>query len=322
MLPSVHYLRLHVDHRVAAEDARLQRLQDALFHPRDVAAGDGAAHGAVLETELLTSRPGLDLERDPGVLAVSAGLLLVLIVGGGRPGDRLAVRDAGQFGLHLDLVAVADPAQDHSQVQLPDRRDHGLPGLAVVSDAEGRIGIRGPADDLGELVLVLLGCRPQGERVHRVREVRRHVGDRCLRSVQRVGGGDIVQLVQHADVPGRQLLHILQLLALAGAQLVQPNLGARTCADQICIGAQAAGDDLYVRQPPGVLVDAGLQHQRGRRAGRVDAVIGGQAGAVGLHRRAGRRRHRAHDRVEQGSDARVVQGRSCQHREHLAGSDG
>ena len=124
--------------------------------------------------------------------------------------------------------------------------------------------------------------------MYRLREVRRHIGDGCLRGVQRVAGGNIGQLVQHADVPGSQLLHVFELLALAGAQLVQPNLGAGARADQVGIGAKAAGDDLHERQAAGVLIDAGLQHQRGGRTGRVDRARGDLARAVGLHGRARR----------------------------------
>src|SRR5207342_3298786 len=69
---------LHVDHRIAGEDAELHGLLAARIHRRDVLLGDSAAGDLVHELVATVIASGrLDVYDDSGVLSRAAGLLLV-----------------------------------------------------------------------------------------------------------------------------------------------------------------------------------------------------------------------------------------------------
>src|SRR5436309_2683566 len=121
---AVHQLDLHVHHRVAGEDAVLERLLHALLHRADVLAGDRAPDDLVLEHEARRGPAGLEVDHHAAVLATAAGLadefaLDVLHA----LADRLAVGHLGpaDVGLHLELAL--HPVHDDLEVQLAHPRD-------------------------------------------------------------------------------------------------------------------------------------------------------------------------------------------------------
>ena len=100
-LPSKH-VTSHVDDGEAEHAAVLHRLDDALLHRGDELTGDRAADDLVDELEAAAALERLDPHERHAELPVPAGLLLVLALGLGLVGDRLAVRDLHVLGLDLD----------------------------------------------------------------------------------------------------------------------------------------------------------------------------------------------------------------------------
>ena len=69
----------HVDGGVAGEHARVERLLDAGVDRRDVLLRDAAAGDLVDELVAAAGAGGLEVDRDLGVLAGAARLLLVRV---------------------------------------------------------------------------------------------------------------------------------------------------------------------------------------------------------------------------------------------------
>ena len=103
--------------------------------------GNAAADDLVFELEDLFGVLGqrLELADDVGVLARTAGLLLVLVVVFGLLGRRFAVADLRGADFDFDLVLAANALDVDFQVQLAHAGDHRLAGFFVGGDAERRV---------------------------------------------------------------------------------------------------------------------------------------------------------------------------------------
>src|SRR5215211_572421 len=135
-------LYLDVDDRVSGDDARIERLLDALVHAGDVLPGDDAADDLVLE---LVSRGigvfemlGVD-DRMP-VLAAATGLPDEPALDALDPlADGLAVGDLRTPDVRVHPELAQQPIDDDLQVQLTHAGDDGLSRLLVAAHGEGRI---------------------------------------------------------------------------------------------------------------------------------------------------------------------------------------
>ena len=90
------------------------------------------------------ARQRLDAQEDLAELAGAAALLLVPVVALGRRGDRLAVGDPRRPRVDLEAVGLAQPLEQHAQVQLAEAVDDGLVGAGRRARASGT-GLRRPA---------------------------------------------------------------------------------------------------------------------------------------------------------------------------------
>ena len=133
-------LDLHVDHRIAGEDAVLQRLLDALLDRADVLARDRAADDLVLEDEALARLRRLHVDDDVAVLALAARLAdeLAFDLLDALP-DRLAIGHLRAADVRVDLELAHHAVDDDLEVQLAHAGDDRLPRLGVGVHAERRI---------------------------------------------------------------------------------------------------------------------------------------------------------------------------------------
>ena len=107
-------------------------------------------------------------ERD-AELAVPAGLLLVLALGLGRAGDRLAVRDLHVLGLDLDAELAVQPLERDAEVRLAHAPQQRLVRLGVALEAQRRVLVEQAVQRVGELVLVALRLGVDRDREHGLR---------------------------------------------------------------------------------------------------------------------------------------------------------
>ena len=237
--------------------------------------------------------------------------------------DRLAVGDLRLADGGLDAELAHHPVDEHLEVELAHSVDHGLPGLLVALDAEGRV-LLGEALKRGrQLLLVDLGLRLDRDGDHGLRE------DDLLERDRRVGGAEGVARrgLLEAD-PGEDVARValVDLLAGVGMHHQQPAdpLGpAGGDVEHPAAGAELAGVDAEI----GELADEGVGHDlEGER--RERGVVVGRPGrrvalGVALDRLdAGygvdlqRRRQQRDDRVEQRLHALVLEGRAAEDRGH------
>jgi hypothetical protein len=140
MVGAVDELHVHVDDRVAGEDARLHRLLDAEVDGRDELLRDLAADDLVHELVALARVRRLGVDDGVAVLAAAARLpdepALNLL---DRLADRLAVRDLRTADVRVDVELALEAVDDDLEVQLAHARDQRLAGLVVGAHAEGRV---------------------------------------------------------------------------------------------------------------------------------------------------------------------------------------
>src|SRR5690606_28851685 len=204
---TVDQLDLHVDHRVAGEDAALHRLLHPLLDRADVLARDHAAHDPVLEDESGTRLRRLDVDHDVAVLAPAAGLADELALDVlRRAANRLAVRDLRTADVRIDLELPAQTVDQDLEVQLAHPGDDRLPGLRVQPDTEGRILLGQLAQPRGELVLIRLRLRLDRDLDHRLREAHRLQDHRVVRIAERVARARVAEPDRGRDVAREDLL--------------------------------------------------------------------------------------------------------------------
>ena len=119
------------------------------------------------------ARQRLDAQEHLAELAGAAGLLLVPVVAFGRRGDRLAVGDARRPRVDLEPVDLAQPLEQHAQVQLAEAVDDGLVGAGDVLDLQARVFVDQLGQDLPHALLVAVALGLDRQAVHRHRERQR-----------------------------------------------------------------------------------------------------------------------------------------------------
>ena len=172
MKRAVEKAHLHVDQRVAAENALGERLFGALPDRGDELLGHHAADDAVLEHETGAALQRRDLQPDVAVLPAPAALADEAPLAPGGGAQRLAVGDLRAADARLDAEFALEPVDDDLEVQLAHAGDERLPALLVGADLEGRVLVLELVQGAPELVLVGLAPGLDGDRDHRLRENR------------------------------------------------------------------------------------------------------------------------------------------------------
>lgn len=194
-----------VDERVSGGDAAGGLRADALLDGRDELAWYRSADDLVDELDAGPRWQRLDVDLADGVLTVAAGLFDVPAASGGRPRERLAQGDAVGDGVDLDRVPAAQPVERHVQMGLPEAPQDHLVGVLVLLQAHGGVLGHEPREALGELVLVRLAVRLDGERQQRVGHGPRLHQQRMVRVGQGVAGLGGAQPGDAGEIPGDAL---------------------------------------------------------------------------------------------------------------------
>ncbi len=315
--------RLHVHHRVAGEHAVLQRLADPGLDRLDVFPGNHAADDLVLEDEARARLGRLQRDHHVAVLALAARLpdelaldVLDLLADGLAEGD-LRLADVG-----LDLELALHAVDEDLEVQLAHAGDDRLAGLRVGAHPERRILFLQLLQRGGQLVLVGLGLRLDGDVDDRVGELHRLQDDRLVLVGQGVAGAGVLETDRRGDVAGE---HFLDLVPLVGVHLEEPAdplplvLGAVV---DVAAALERAGVHPEEGEPADVRVGRHLEGERRERLG-----VRGAALDVGVvverdvaldGRDVDRARQVVDDRVEQRLHALVLEGGPAEHRDDRA----
>src|SRR3990172_7647164 len=212
---------LDVDHGVAADGPRLQRVLDAALRRPDVLLRDGAADDLVLEDEAAAARQGLHLQEDDAVLAAAARLAheAALRLDGAR--KRLAVGDLWPADVGVDAELAQHPVDDDLQVQLAHAGDERLARLLLEVRLEGRVLLRQLAQRLAHLVRVGLRLRLDGDGDDGLREADR-LQDKWLRRVgQRVARQSGLEADGGDDIAGADGFDLFLLVGVHAHQAAE-----------------------------------------------------------------------------------------------------
>ena len=231
---------------------------------RDVFLRHRAADDLVLEHDAAVPLQRLEGDLHLGVLAGAAGLLLVRVGLGVRPGDRLAIRHLRCADVRIDAVFAAQPIDDDLQMQLAHAGQDGLAGLLVGAQPQAGVFAGQLLQAECHLLDRLLGARLDRDVDHRHREGHPLQDHRIVGGGQRIAGAGVLQADEGGDVAG---LDFLDFGALVGVHLEHP-------ADPLAMvlggvqhhvaGFQRAGIDAHEGQRAVLVVDD-LERQPGER---------------------------------------------------------
>ena len=156
---SIIQCSLQADNRICSKRSLEDGLGNTLFNSGEVVLRYAAADDLFVELiSFLEISGGSEFDLDVTVLAVSAGLLLVLGIDISSLADGLAVSDLGLDSIDLDLVLVLEHALDNFKLHVADTVDQSLAVLGIVDHLEGEVlggDLRHCLCDLVDIVLIL-----------------------------------------------------------------------------------------------------------------------------------------------------------------------
>ena len=140
---TVHQADLHVHRGVSRQNAVVEGRLDALVRRLDVFAGNASTGDLVLEDVAVAHAARLHRDLDDGELTRTTRLLDVAVFDAfDLLRHRLAIRHLGLADGGIDAEFALHAVDEDLEVQLAHSRDHGLAGLFVGADAEGRVLVR------------------------------------------------------------------------------------------------------------------------------------------------------------------------------------
>ncbi len=117
--------------REAGDRPLREGVADAFLDGREEVPGHSAAHDAIGEFEVLAVVEWLELQQHMSILAGTARLLLVLVLGTGLCGDGLPIGDAWEPEIDLDVRATLHPLDRDLDVRLAHAGDDSLARIGI-----------------------------------------------------------------------------------------------------------------------------------------------------------------------------------------------
>src|SRR5207342_2422307 len=212
----------------------------------------------------------LDVYDDSGVLSRAAGLLLVGVLDLLHlAADGLPVGHLRPADIRLDPELPAHPVDKHLEVQLTHACDERLTSLLVGAYLERGILLGKPLDRRGELLLVALAPRLDGDVDDRRWEAHRLEDDGCFRTGEGVAGGGVLEAHHGNDLAGTRLPDLLALVRVHPVDLADPLLAALDAVEHLRARPERAGVDPEIRELAEVWITHDLECEGGERCLRV-----------------------------------------------------
>ena len=254
--------RLEADDGITGDHAAGNAVLQALFNGREEVLGDGAADDLLLEDEGVAVA-GLKLDPNITVLAVAAGLLLVLALNTDLLADGLTVGNTGLHQTHIDAELGLELGNDDVQMLFAQAGDDLLLGLDVILEADAGVLLDQALHGTGDLGLIALALQHNGHREAGSLELGGLEGDDALGIAKGIAGHGIGKLGHGADITGTDGINLILLFAAAAQQLAQTLRLAGSGIYGGHAGGQLAGDDLDEGQLADEGVGNGLKDESG-----------------------------------------------------------
>src|SRR5450759_2203259 len=314
---------LDIRHRIARQNAALERFLDADLGGVDVLLRYPAAGDVILEHEPTAGRQRLDADFDVAVLPVTAGLLDVAAFGFGVLAYGLAIRHLRLADVGADTELPHHAVDNDFQVKFAHPGKDGLAGFGVRIDAEGGVFLCQLLNRHAHLFLIGLGLGLDRQLNHRHREIDGFEHDRVVVVADRIAGRHRPQTDGGADVACHDLLNLFALVGVHAQEAPHALFAALGHIEHEFAGLQRARVNPEECQLADVRVGHDLEHQRreGLAVGSVAqqdlfAVID----VVALNGRNVQRRGKViHHRVQHGLHTLVLESRAADYREDMHG---
>ncbi len=251
---------MDADHWVSGKRTSLDRLRDALLDSREVILRHRTAYNLLIEdVRRVQVAGGTELHLDMSVLAMAAGLLLVLVLHVGVLADRLAEGNLGLLDLDLDVVLAGQFILDDLQVQIAHAVNQGLAVCGVVDRLEGRILGRNLCHRLRDLVDIRLVHGAVAKIRVGLGNLTLCIGHRAGFRGERIPGLYIRQFRQRTEIACMQLSDLTCLVALHDVELADAELRIACRIVDRVIGLEDTGTDLDQAVAADEGIDDGLE---------------------------------------------------------------
>ncbi len=248
-------------YRISCQRPLQNTFPQALFHRREEALGNRAAHHALAEFQAVAVAGG---EFDPHIaeLAVAAGLLLMAALYLHHLTNGFPVGNLGRFQGDLHAELRLQLGNGHIQVLLTQAAHDQLMGFGIVGELQGGIFFRKTQHALGHLILFSLVLGNDGHGKGRggiFHTLQHHLPGGRAQGIAGIHGG---KLGHRADIAGADIFDVLLLFAYHHHGFSHPLRIAGTHIDQGSLGGDLAGNDLQIGKLADKRIGHGFEHQR------------------------------------------------------------
>ena len=264
MIGAIHQRRLQTHDGIAGNHAAGNAILQALFHRGEEVFGHGAADDLLLKDQGIAVA-GLKLDPDITVLAMAAGLFLMLALYPDLLADGLAVCHAGLHQTHIDPELGLELGDHYIQMLLAQTGKNLLLGFHIIFKGDAGILLHQALHGAGDLRFVALALELDCHRQAGSREFGGLKGDDTLGIAERIAGHGVLQLGDGADIAGADGVYLILLFGAAAQQLAQTFRFAGAGIDGGHAGGQLAADDLDKGQLADEGVGNGFEYKSGFR---------------------------------------------------------
>ena len=260
MVGAVEQSDAHINYRIASQNAFIHSFTHAFFYSRNVLTRNGAAENLINELEAASRRQGFHLNNNVTILAMAAGLFLVLAFNLSAATDGFTIFDNRSLQLSFHTKFTLHTLHDNFDVLVAHTADQGFLGYRVLSYDNGRILIHQASQSGHDLILVTLLLRINSSGVHRQRELDNGEFNLRVLIAQSIASSSVLQLSNNTDIACNNSLHGDLRLATHGEYVTNAFFLLTTRVVNHAVGFDGAGEYTEEAQTTYERVRGGLKY--------------------------------------------------------------
>jgi len=313
----IHKAHADAHQRVPSQNASCEAVPHGGLDSSSHFSGHDLRGHQVLVLQILTARERPQFQHHSGGLYFAATLPYIVLLGGDRPCDRLAIGYLWLADADADMELPAQPLHQHVEVQFAHPGDDPLTGVLVGPHPKCGILFRQGCQRGFEPWLVGGRTRLDRQLDYRFGEANRLQNDRVITVAQRVAGERELEAANGCDVAGADALRIFAMVRVHVEQASDAFLALLGEIRDRGVGLERARVDAQVGKPSDEGIAHHLEHEGGQRLVRIRAP---QDRPAGLRVKPFDRWHVqgggkvVYDRVQNRLYAPIAQCRPAEHR--------
>ena len=200
MVRTIDQADLHIHNGIASQNAGLHSALDTGIDSGNIFLGNSAADNSIDELVTLAGFVGLNGDLNMTVLALTAGLTLVLFFVSNSLADGFTISNLRCANVCFHLELAEQTVHDDFQVQLAHAGDDGLAGFLIRPSAEGGVFFSQLCQSDAHLLAASLGLGLDSNADNGIGEVHGLQNDGMILITQSITGGGVLQAHSSGNV--------------------------------------------------------------------------------------------------------------------------